>query len=73
MNLALMKLKVDPSTDYLLMLKGACSIGLVCLTKTEWDELTEFDSIFMLHHEVESRKEVKPKFNSRRVVSTRGL
>ena len=49
---------VDDKLNYLLMLKAACKMEMVKLTKEEWDGLGVFDAMFLLHHEVNQQEEL---------------
>ena len=40
--------------------------GFVTFTKTEWDEMNYFDSLFLLMNESETRKEEMRKYNKKR-------
>ena len=49
---------VDDKLNYLLMLKAACKMEMVRLTKQEWDEISVWDASFLLHHEVNQQEEL---------------
>jgi len=44
---------------YLMQLKNACNMGMVSLTKKEWDELDFHDGIFLMEHETLIREKSK--------------